>query len=737
MSASLASPDRPAPFASARGILLRAAEAFRPPLRVPVADYAAAHRWVVNPGGGYTGRWSHDEAPYLVGPMNALTSRLYTTTCLVGPGQCGKTEVPHNWLLQSVGTDPADFLWYMQTDRVMRDHVKDRIDRLITDHETLRAAIGTRPSDSTQEYKRFTNGMAVHFMVAAQSNMISKRAPRIVVDEPDNYDPAIRDKFFTQIDVRRTTFGRDSMILGLSHPDRAVGLNPTGWTTGIMALYRASTRGVWYWACPHCGGHSSPNPGTKWHMPLHYPADAPLDAIRAETRLICPHNGCLIEDHERRAMNIAAYANHGGWIHEGQDIDEEGRVSGEPIRVDTAGFWIVAPMSTLAMGGIGALAASRVEAERAVEAANDDAAIGNLKDVFTKKWGIPYLPPRGAAQLDADAIADRAEPDLARGIVPDGARFLTAFFDVQGNRFEVLVRAWGEAGESWIIDHLVIAADPSTEPNDWDAIIARLTAARYPLATDPARGMALRAIGFDSAGGPGVTQQAYAAWNRARQGNKTRLLGKISGREAWSLIPTKGSSTPNAPRLQTVRPDSQHKDRKAAARGIVPLAMFNANTFKDDLNGQLQRANPGNWFAHFPAWLRAEKPPHPFFAGLLAETRKPNGVWVHDTAIRNEPVDLMVGTHVVAHLHGMSRIDWRRPPAWASAWETNPMIAPIDPAAALVNDLKAATDATPAPKAIAAPALPQQAVTPTPDGPRVIVAPATHNSALRRFRTVA
>jgi hypothetical protein len=34
----------------------------------------------------------------------------------------------------------------------------------------------------------------------------------------------------------------------------------------------------------------------------------------------------------------------------------------------------------------------------------------------------------------------------------------------------------------------------------------------------------------------------------------------------------------------------------------------------------------------------------------------------------------MVLSHVVAHLHGLSRIDWANPPAWAADWDDNPAV---------------------------------------------------------------
>jgi len=675
----LSDPAAPPPFADARALVLRSIEAFRPPRRISVADYAlTCPRMVLNSGGGYSGEWSDEEAPYLRGPMEALTDRLYTTTCLVGPGQCGKTEVAHNWLLHSVGTDPADFLWYMQTDRVMRDQVKDRVDRNIAMHEVMRSRLDPDPSADTQQYKRF-RGMSVHFMVAAPSNTISRAAPRIVADELDAFDPSVAG-IMTQLDVRRSTFGSESMILAIGHPDRAAGLHPAGWTGGIMQVYERSTRGTWWWRCPQCGAVSSPNPTAGRVMTLHYDPDASLDEIARSARLLCPSSGCLIEDHERRAMNIGALREWGGWVHAGQTIDEDGRIEGEPRPSDTAGFWIVGPMSTLARGGIGALARDTVEAERAFAAADDDASERTLRDVMTKKWGVPYTPPRKVGTLDANAIADRAE-EIPLGIVQPGVRFITAFADVQGNRFELLFRGWGQRGESWIVAHERMPAETTSSAEDWDRLFARLLGATFPLADGSGRAMAVRGAGVDLSGPAGSTQQAYDAWRRWRQARKARLLGMASGREIWNILPLKGLGGPNAPRLVVVKPDSQRKDRRVTGGHLVPQGQFNANTFKDDLTGQLSVAEPGPWAVHIPAGLRAPDPPHPFFDGLLAEDRQANGVWKHLRSVRNEPLDLMVGTHVVAHLHGLPRIDWERPPLWAAEWDRNASVLPADAAA--------------------------------------------------------
>ncbi|KWT89342.1 MULTISPECIES: terminase gpA endonuclease subunit [unclassified Variovorax] len=663
---------RESSYGSAAEVAIGALDLLLPPPRQSVSDYALVHRQLSNQGGGYVGRWTHDMAPYLVEPMDVLNSLDYQTVGVVGPGQSGKTEIAQNWLLKSVATDPGDMLWYMQTDPGLEAFVKGRINPMIDAHEVMSVRLGSRPVDDSLHFKQF-QGMRVEFLSAAHSNLINKSAPRIVADEVDAYAASLGD-VKALLDVRRQTFGRQSTLLALSHPDLARGLIPErDWSAGIMAIYGDSDRRVWYWPCPHCGAWSSPVPIASRFMPLQYPEEGTLDEIEAEARLVCPVNGCLIEDHHRRAMNRAAFNSpFRGWIGDGQEIAQDGTVTGELVKRKTAGFWIVGAMSPFIMGGIGGLARARVKAQRELEVSGEDLT---LRQVLVKQWGIPYTPPRSVGSIDANDLADRAEHDLRLQVVPEGVRFLTATVDCQLAHFEWLVRGWGVKGESWVIDGGRIPADPATSPEDWDEMRRQVMEKTYPLADGSGRRMSIKASGFDSMGQPGVTQQAYAAWARWRSKKLVKLFGKIAGRDAWSIIPMKGANTLNAPRLAVVYPDTSRAANVKAGGGTVPQAQFNPNMFKDDLAGQLQRGEPGDWYVHFPWALRAKEAPHPWFEQVVSEHRLANGRWEKaQPSARNEKLDLMVMAHAIAHLHGLSRINWERPPAWAAEWDKNSLV---------------------------------------------------------------
>lgn len=664
---------------TAAGLLELAARALLPPMRMTVPEYAERHRFLPNAGGGRGDRWRNDVTPYLVEPMEDLTSRVYSALFVVGPGQVAKTVLAENWLLHSIATDPANVLWYMPTEDMLEAFVKDRINPMIEDHDEINRAQGLRAVDDSLHYKRF-RGMSVQFLAATPRNLISKSAPRVVADEIDAYPQKLGD-VKVQFDIRVQRHP-ESMIVALSHCDLAKGLIPEkDWTDGIMAMYADSTRCIWYWPCPHCVGWSSPNPMGVRVMSIEYdtarkpaeiqkglPPEYTLDEVEASAYLRCPVNGCVVHDKERRGMNRA-----GVWIGEGQAIDIDGRIRGTRKELKSSGYWIVGAMSPFIKGGIGAMARARVKAERELESTGEDKT---LREVIVKMWGIPYTPSRAMGSVSANDLADRAESILKLGEVPDGARFITMAVDAQLAYFEYLARAWGPGGESWIIDRGKILAETSTSVEDWEKLI-QLFGKAYPLADGSGRGMNIRAGTFDSGGAPGVTQQAYSAWSRWRKAGRLSLYGQIAGREAWSALPAKGANHVNSARLQIVYPDTSRKASKNA-RGEIPLALFNPNNFKDDLAGQLMRAEPGPWYIHYPAELRSNKPPHVWFEQAVSERRLVNGRWEKLVpSARNETLDLLVMSHMVAHLHGLTRINWERPPPWAAPWDKNVMVSKL------------------------------------------------------------
>ena len=175
----------------------------------------------------------------------------------------------------------------------------------------------------------------------------------------------------------------------------------------------------------------------RWNIPK----DGTLDDIEKGAFLLCPVNNCHIKDKHRIEMNAA-----GVWIGRGQEISEDGKISGTRDENLTAGYWIVGVMSPMILGGIGSLARARVKAERENEIVADEKSDESLRQVIVKQWGFPYVAPRsfGFDRRGNDLGRSGGKRLLNGAPVPEGVRFLTCAARLPSGPFtEFLVRGRG------------------------------------------------------------------------------------------------------------------------------------------------------------------------------------------------------------------------------------------------------------------------------------------------------
>lgn len=648
-------------FADPRRFLRSQVSAFRPKPKIRVSEFALTRK-LNNTGGGYVGKWNNAVAPYLVQIMDETQSRVYDTAAIVGPGQSGKTAAIENAvMLHKPVNVPSNVLWYMQNDDAIEAYVKSTINPMIEDHRDLSSRLGGRPVDDTLHFKRFRD-MTMEFLAANRGNLINKKAPVLVFDELDAYDPSLGDPW-EQGDIRRQTFGSaSSMVIGISHPDRATGLDPDrDWLHGIMAWYRKSTQGRWYWPCPICGRVSSPNPGAKFFCELVFPKepDVPLEEVARQAHLFCPHNGCKIPDASRGLMNRG-----GDWVHIGQDIEPNGKIEGEKTR-DTRfiGWWIVGVMSPFIIGGIGELARKIVSAERAFELTGEE---DTVREVYAKSLAIPRkFSTDKNAPIDTKLL--KAREDHPLGYIPDGVLFLIVAVDTQGDRFVVQVEGYGENLERWVVDRFDILQPklahgvrqrklaPATYPEDWDVLADELLDRAWAFGSDLETGLKPRLIVFDAFGQDGVTDNAKDFW--------TRLADRGYGDR---MLPLKGEPGYRHPRVILSYLDAEKKDKYTSLRREIPYLRMKSDPLKDSVAAALRREHRGGRYINFPVGL-----PQSFYDEYTAEEKGPNG-WVK-VRTRNESLDLSAYSLGAAYHLDADKIDWKNSvPVWAQLRAGNP-----------------------------------------------------------------
>lgn len=102
------------------------------------------------------------------------------------------------------------------------------------------------------------------------------------------------------------------------------------------------------------------------------------------------------------------------------------------------------------------------KAHRALQAGDVGPMTGFTNETLDETWEL-----KGDSS-DEHALQARAE-DYPLGRVPAGALLLTAGVDVQRDRWEIAIWAWGRRLESWAVAHQVIQGNPASE-GDWEPV---------------------------------------------------------------------------------------------------------------------------------------------------------------------------------------------------------------------------------------------------------------------------
>ena len=670
------SPPSPAvdplpPFASAAALMREAADLLRPPQRMSVSDAAERYRHLHNPGGGYSGPWRRTQVPMMVKPMDTLESRKYQGLIFVGPAQSTKTDsLVINWIVKRIKCNPADMLVVNPTELAARDFSKRRIDRMNEHCPAVGRLLGNRRTDDNVRDKSYP-GMMLSLGWPTIAHLSGRPIPLVIFTDYDRMPQNIDGEGAPfDLGVARTrTFQSAGMTAAESSPGREV--TDPDWepetpheappTTGTLALYNRGDRRLWYVPCPDCGEFFAGSFADLVFDDALPPAEAAADVM-----MRCPHCGVLIDERHKPAMNAA-----GVWLKEGQTISADGVVTGEGRKSHIASFWLKGPWAIFQRWGDLVQKYLTAQAERQIT--GDEEA---LRTTINVDQAEPYLPlaRQNKDGLKKSDLVARAE-SYPLGIVPEGARFLTAAIDVQANRFPVQVEAWGVDRENWLIDRFDINQSarrdregrpatlrPAVHDEDWLLITDQVLDRVYPLAGDPARGMRIQLVVCDSHGAAGVTDKAYAYWRllkRGGKGNRLRLL--------------RGIATPRAPRVIETFPDTNRKDRMANARGEIPVLQLQVNRLKDEVDADLRNDIVGPRYQHLPDALDDS-----IFDEFTAEQRE-DEIWVRKPGRANEAFDLKVYNRAAMIILGTEKIrDFDSGPAWVRPWAENANVVKLE-----------------------------------------------------------
>lgn len=574
-----------------------------------VSEWADENRYLSKKSSSEPGRWRTERTPYLREVMDTLSiTHPAKKIVFMKSSQIGGSECANNFIGYIIAHAPGPTMLVQPTVDLAKRYSRLRIEPLIEESPNVRDKVAknrAKDSANTMLQKDFVNGTLVLTGANSAAGLRSMPARFAMLDEIDAYPRDVEEEGdpIDLVMARQRTFSRRKALL-ISTPT-IEGLSK------ISEEFERSDKRFFYVPCPHCQGKQ-----TLKFENLKWPAGEPWKAA-----YYCEHCGEEIQERYKTQMLMG-----GEW----QATAES----------DVVGFFINSLYSPVGWFSWGDIAKDYEDAKKEFET---DKKTEKMRTFVNTILGETYKESGEAPEWRRLFL--RRE-DYAIGTVPIGGLFLTCAADVQKDRIEAEVTAWGENQESWSVDYVTIPGDTTLEKT-WNTFAEYI---ERQFETDAGELMSIKLVGVDS----GYNTQAV--YNFCRKYSINRVI-PLKGYDELSTI----IGVPKAV-------DVKHGG-KLIRRG-VKVWPVGSSMIKSELYGRLKIEEPipgepiPKGFLHFPQYNEE------YFRQLCAEKliikKDRRGFsryeWVKERE-RNEALDLKVYNRALAAIIGIDRFrpkDWER-----------------------------------------------------------------------------
>lgn len=559
----------------------KALAVFRPPPRLTISQWADRHRRLSPESSAEPGQWNTDRAPYQREIMDVITDPAVENVVLMTSAQIGKTAVLENVIGYFVSQDPSPILVLQPTLEMAQAFSKDRLATMLRDTPILQGLVQdprARDSGNTMLHKTFPGGHITLTGANSPSNLAMRPIRAILCDEVDRY-PASAGTEGDPVHLakkRTATFWNRKVILTSTPTIKGL--------SRIEHAFQQSDQRRYQVPCPHCGTFQT----LKWGN-VRWEQDRPETA-----RYYCEGCGERIEEADKPRMLLA-----GKWMPEA------------PFN-GTAGFHINELYSPW---------------RRWAEIAADFLEAKHGGTELLKAWVNTSLGETWEEQGEAVepvGLMARVE-DYDQAALPVLAT--TMGVDVQKDRLEATVVAWGKGEEAWVLDHVIMAGDTS-RPDVWRDL------------DDLVRDIRPTAVAVDS-------------------GFQADRVYDFCGRRRFAFA-IKGVTGFARPLIE----DAQRRAKRLrrAGRNGVRVEPIGVDSGKVLVHSRLRQMDPGPGYIHFP---KTDDIDEEYFDQLGAEKLvvkhrfgRPTQEWVQ-TRPRNEALDCLVYALAALRLSG-ARLERRQ-----------------------------------------------------------------------------
>lgn len=593
------------PFSNLAAVLeadARAAQNLVPPPDVLPSKWAEDN--VMIPiGNAKPGPIRFDNAPLQRGILDAIKEPGLRRMDLMLAAQTGKTTVQQCITGYFIDHEPRSQIMAQPSEGDMLTFQETKLKPMLEANPRIANKMAKprgRQGVNNSRMISYPGGWLMFSWAGSPKTARGRSAPVTQADEIDGYDTTPEGDFLELLAQRSATFDDDRLDIRSSTP---VDLE----TSRIYKGWLAGDQRRWHVRCPDCDELQY----FRWEQ-VWWEGRKSKDIKTAEddvgqdhhpetARYVCVACGSMWTDGQRVAAIRTAESVGGGWI------------ASKPFK-GHASFH--APE----------MASMFRRLHSIVQSYLDKLNMGDLQSFVNVSLGWPYA---AGEKADPDGLLARCYEFPAQ--VPMGGLWLSIGVDMQIDRLEYEVVAWGHGEESWSVDTGILWGDPLLDDVWLD--LEDLLAQPYQHET----GVLLPISGgiIDTGGTSGMTAAAYA-WLQGKTGR--RIFGG-KGIAGWG-------------RPVAVKPTRKQTGKKASK--YADLVQIGVDEAKLVIQKRLAQTKPGPGYCHFP---KDEKHDADYFKQLTAErlvTRYVKGApvreWHKNDRDRNERLDCRVYAYAAMKL---------------------------------------------------------------------------------------
>jgi len=402
-------------------------EGLTPDPLLTVSEWSDRHRMLSSKASAEPGRWRTSRTPYLKAIMDCLSpTSPVERVAFMKAAQLGATEMGSNWIGYVIHHAPGPMMAVWPTVDMAKRNSKQRIDPLIEESAALSELIAparSRDSGNTILAKEFRGGVLV--MTGANSAVGLRSMPvrYLFLDEVDGYPIDVEGEgdAISLAEARTRTFARRKIFI--------VSTPTISGASAIEREYEASDQRRYFVPCPHCAHR-------QWMRFEHLRWEKGQPETAA---YVCESCDEPIAEHHKTWM-----LEHGEW--RAMVTNGAGK---------TAGFHLsslYSPVGWRSWRDIAAAWESSVSKESGSAAAIKTFKNTELGETWVEEGEAP----------DWQRLVERRE-DYRIGAVPNGGLLLVGGADVQKDRIEASIWAFGRGKESWLVEHRVLMGDTARD----------------------------------------------------------------------------------------------------------------------------------------------------------------------------------------------------------------------------------------------------------------------------------